>query len=273
MTVTASSPDGSVSVASGPVTVQGSLSVQDIPAGMGVAPAGTVVPVYGTGFTAATAVSIDGVAIQSAEFVSSQEIDLTLGGAAELVGKRARVTDGGTEFDYFCFQPNAPVNSPGSTYPESLVANVQPLFPLQAATGLSGYTSEFGGVIEVQNPNGAAAAVSVTNTPACCGPPTSGTPATLSIPAGSWALFAGGDDSDFVVSASLPVRVLALEDCGMGTPPQVCLGTVLPYDAATLGPAAPVLAPASLAFSWQVARPRRRHARCWRCRRKRKWRR
>ena len=40
----------------GSVTVRGTLSVEKIPAGMGVVPAGTVVPVYGTGFTTSTTV-------------------------------------------------------------------------------------------------------------------------------------------------------------------------------------------------------------------------
>ena len=132
VTVSATSPDSSVSVASGSVTVEGTLSVREIPAGMGTVPAGTVVPVYGAGFMPSTTVTIDGVEIASAAFVSAEEVDVTLGGAAELVGKLARVTDGGVEFDYFCFQPNAPVNFPENTQFGSAVANVQPLFPLFA---------------------------------------------------------------------------------------------------------------------------------------------
>jgi hypothetical protein len=89
VSVTATSPDSSVSLAGGSVTVQGTLSVARIPAGMGVVPAGTVVPVMGTGFTPSTTVTIDAVAIVSTQFVSAQEVDVTLGGAAELVGKRA----------------------------------------------------------------------------------------------------------------------------------------------------------------------------------------
>src|SRR5258708_4112232 len=47
MALTATSPDSSVSVASGSLTVGGTLSVRKIPAGKGVVPAGTVVPVFG----------------------------------------------------------------------------------------------------------------------------------------------------------------------------------------------------------------------------------
>ena len=102
VTVSATSPDSSVTVGSGSVTVQGTLS--------GVLPAGTVVPITGTGFTSSTTVSIDGVVVSSTEFVSATEIDVTIGGSTELVGKLARVTDSGVEFEYFCFRPNDLVN-------------------------------------------------------------------------------------------------------------------------------------------------------------------
>ena len=126
VTVSATSPDSSVTVASGSVTIQGTLSVEKIYAGRGVVPAGSVVPVYGSGFTSSTTAVIDGVEIDSTKFVSATEIDVTLGGATELVGKRVRVTDGGVESDYFCFQPNDPVNA--SAF--ASLTSFQPLFPL-----------------------------------------------------------------------------------------------------------------------------------------------
>jgi uncharacterized protein (TIGR03437 family) len=243
--VTATSPDSSVSVASGSVTVQGTLSVQSIPAGMGVIPAGTVVPVYGTGFTAATTVTIDGVVIASTRFVSTQEVDVSIGGATELVGKRARVREGGVEFDYFCFQPNAPLSFPpvmlvGAT----TVSNVQPLFPLSASTELTvGYGND-GAVFEVQNPNSSAATVSVTNVPEYSLVPQG--PQTVSIPAGSWALFNGIEADGFaLISSSLPVRSVSLAPCGAAP----CFWqSPTPYDAAP----APVLTPSSLMFEWQM---------------------
>ncbi len=145
VTVSATSPDSSVTVASGSITVQGTLSVGKIPAGMGAVPTGTVVPITGTGFSSSTSASIDGVVISSVKFVSATEIDVTIGGSAELVGKLARVMDSGIEFDYFCFQPNDPVNFPESTTIGAKAANVQPLFPLDPVLSASGYTSDFGG--------------------------------------------------------------------------------------------------------------------------------
>jgi hypothetical protein len=182
--VSATSPDGSATVVSGSVTVQGTLSIGKIPAGMGATPAGTVIPITGAGFTSATTVAIDGVALASSHFISSTEIDVTLGGAAELVGKRARVTDGSQEFDYFCFQPNDPVNFPENTNFGNAVAPVQPLFPMFSGTRFTGYTNLIGGVIEVQNPNLNPASVVVSST----GYGTNGgtdSLAPLSIPPGS----------------------------------------------------------------------------------------
>jgi hypothetical protein len=163
VTVSAVAADSSIPVASGLVTIQGTLSVQKIYAGMGVVPAGSVVPVYGSGFTSATTVAIDGAAIASTRFVSATEVDVTLAGATELVGKRVRVTDAGVEFDYFCFQPNDPVSFQETSSLGSFLTNVQPLFPLVAATGFTGRNSVTNGVVAVQNPNQTAASVSFTN--------------------------------------------------------------------------------------------------------------
>jgi len=239
--VTATSPDSSVSVASGFVTVQGTLSVEKIPAGMGVAPADTVVPVYGTGFTASTAVAMDGVEIASTRFVSAEEVDFTMGGAAELVGKLARVTDSGVEFDYFCFQPNDPVNFPEATGLGAAASNVQPLFPLFASAGSTGHWGYFSGVVEVQNPNPAAATVSL----AIVGLElVAESQTSLSIPAGSWAIFDGAHDQTFVVNSDLPVRVVAMNSCV----PAFCLVTPLPCD---LVPSL-TATPSSVAFAWQM---------------------
>ncbi|MGO9259065.1 MAG: hypothetical protein ACLQU1_22505 [Bryobacteraceae bacterium] len=239
--VTATSPDSSVTVWSGSVTVNGALSVAKIPAGVGVVPAGTVVPITGTGFTGSTTVSIDGVAIASTQFVSSQELDVTLGGAAELVGKRARVTDGGAEFDYYCFQPNDPVNLPS-------LSNSQPLFPLFASTGWDVGVLEIGGIVAIQNPNTATVHLTVTSVDVCCGP-TQGGAATFAIPPGSWTAFYSIRTSDTIAS-DLPVRVVSAAynvSPGFELP-----STALPVD--TSGTPLPVvtLTPSSLALSWQI---------------------
>jgi len=246
--VSATSPDSSVSVASGSVTVRGTLWVERIPAGMGVVPVGTVVPVYGKGFTASTAVTMDGVEIASEKFVAAAEIDVTLGGAAELVGKLARVTDSGVEFDYFCFQTNDPVNASSSRFWSS-VANVQPLFPVLAATGFAGSNGYPVSVIEVQNPNPAAATVNLTNI-GIYNLPASQT--TLTIPPGSWALLDGQADKGFALVSNLPVRVVSIQSCEPSLQPPLCLVTPILSDSLFPGEPGPVLKPSSLEFGWQM---------------------
>jgi len=248
VSVTATSPDSSVSVASGSVTVQGTLSVAKIPAGMGVAPAGTVVPVTGTGFTASTTVTIDGVVIASTQFVSAQEVDVTLGGAAELVGKLTRVKDGGAEFDYFCFQPNDPVNLPGNSSLAPILTNVQPLFRLFASTGWAAGPLEIGGVLAIQNPNGSAAIVTDTSMQVCCGPLQGGS-STLSIPAGSWGMLYSIGSIDRL-SSGLPVRVVAIAR-SPGSPVPGYLSSATPWDVNTQWVPPPSVTPSSLSFAWQ----------------------
>jgi uncharacterized protein (TIGR03437 family) len=248
--VSATSPDSSVSVASGSVVVKGTLSVEKIPAGMGVVAAGSVVPVFGTGFTALTTVKMEGVEIAATKFVSAQEIDVTLGGATELVGKLARVTDSGAEFDYFCFQPNDPVNSGASSHASAL-ANVQPLFPLFASTGLWGNSFSVGDVIAVENPNPAAATVSFANVNIFGPLPQTSSQVNLPIPAGSWAIFDGESRAVFVVKSNLPVRAIAMAPCGPPFLLPVCLAAAGPVGGYPfLSP--PAMTPSSLVFGWQM---------------------
>ena len=242
--VTATSPDSSVTVGSGSVAVKGTLSVGKIPAGMGVVPAGAVVQITGTGFTAATGVAIDGVVVASTQFASATEIDVTLGGATELVGKQVRMTDGGVEFDYFCFQPGDPVNLPSPSY----LTSVQPLFPLSAANGFSGVYNGIGGVVEVENPNETAATVNF-STLDIYGSGQAADP--FSIPPGGWGVFTGPDRGSLIMVSNLPVRAVFLAYCSPGVGLPVCLSPLTAFDNATENPA-PVVTPSSLSFAWQI---------------------
>jgi uncharacterized protein (TIGR03437 family) len=254
VTVSATSPDSSVTVASGSVTIQGTLSVEKIYAGMGVVPAGTVLAVYGSGFTSSTMVAIDGVVLASTKFVSASEVDVTLGGATELVGKRVRVTDGGVEFDYFCFQPNDPVNFPGKSGLASQVVNIQPLFPLFAGTSGSLYNGSIGGVVEIQNPNPTVATVNVADL-FVDSVYAAETAQTLSIPAGGWMIFQGDPETEFEMTSDLPVRVVGVTVCGLSSGYEFCPAALIPMDFSS--PASPSLAfvPPYLLFGWQIGTP------------------
>ncbi len=119
-----------VSVGMGTVTIGGTLSVADVQPVTGILPAGSVVHIDGTGFTAATAVDIQAVAISSVSYVSPTRIDVTLAGPTELTGKRVRVTNpDGTQVDFYPAWPGPPVN-PSST--QDPFANALPILPLEA---------------------------------------------------------------------------------------------------------------------------------------------
>jgi hypothetical protein len=80
-----------------------------------------------------------------------------------------------------------------------------------------------------------------------------GVAAPFSIPAGSWAIFAGADDSDFVVSSNLPVRAMAMDMCDFGMVPQkYCPSPPVPFDSAALVSLPPSLTPAAVTFGWQM---------------------
>jgi uncharacterized protein (TIGR03437 family) len=248
VSVTATSPDSSLEVASGSVTVNGALSVAKIPAGLGVAPAGTVVPINGTGFTASTTVTIEGVAISSTRFVSPQEVNVTLGGAAELVGKLARVKDGEAEFEYFCFQPDGPVTF-SSTGVGGRLENVQPLFPLLSSTGFRASSASTVGIsLAIQNPHASTATVTDTAIQVCCGP-LQGSSSTFSIPAGGW-IVRGIYRTSHSYTSDLPLRAVSIAACF--DPQNIgCLSPSPRLDAKGQTQPAPEVIPSAITLTWQ----------------------
>jgi len=75
---------------------------------------------------------------------------------------------------------------------------------------------------------------------------------TLSLPAGSWTIFAGPDNTSSVLDSNLPVRVVQASFCGPGVALPVCLGTPTPYDPAVIMGPPPVMTPSSLVFGWPL---------------------
>jgi uncharacterized protein (TIGR03437 family) len=118
----------SVTNGSGTLTVGGSLSVGSVTPGGGVLPVGSVVRIGGTGFTAATKVTVDGVALARVQFVSSQEIDITLAAPADLSGRRVVVQNAdGAQVAFFSALRGSYVERPSS----GALATIQPIFPQQ----------------------------------------------------------------------------------------------------------------------------------------------
>lgn len=130
-----------VSVVPGTFTVGGTVSVQSVTPGGGVLPTGTVIAVAGTGFDIATTVTIDGVNLASTQFVSAQQINVTLGGTTEMTGKHLHVLTGsGMQSTFFCSLPSSPANTTSTVFPLlplTTYANVAWDFPLSARTAES----------------------------------------------------------------------------------------------------------------------------------------
>src|ERR1022692_4588050 len=86
----------------------------------------------GGGFDASTSVTADGVAISSVQLLTPQEIDVTLGGQAQIAGKHFHVAGANSQaVDYFAAPPSAPSPPPS---PFSSLTGVQPLLPLATFT-------------------------------------------------------------------------------------------------------------------------------------------
>jgi hypothetical protein len=102
----------SITVTPAEFSVGGTLSVANVTPGGGILPAGTVLQISGTGFASTTAVAIDGVSISGPQFVSPQQINVTLGAPTEMTGKHVHVINGGgAQVNYYAALPSAPSNS------------------------------------------------------------------------------------------------------------------------------------------------------------------
>jgi uncharacterized protein (TIGR03437 family) len=205
-----------VSVLAGSVTIGGDVSVKTVQFGAGVLPAGTIVPIQGTGFTSSTVVTMDTVAIASTQFIGPNEIDVTLAAPAELNGKKVRLQDSGPAIEYFCFEPGAPDQNTDPLY-----ARTQPLFPLLAWPAMEFRTPSSGGAIALQNPNRSPVEID-SRTVRLTTPPLPSKAATATIPPGSWALYGSPiayPEYNTFISASLPIRaVLICQGVGAGLP-------------------------------------------------------
>jgi uncharacterized protein (TIGR03437 family) len=228
-----------VTVLPGSVTIGGSLSIQNLSPGGGLLPAGTVVKINGTGFTASTAVEIDGVAVQKTQFVSAQEIDVTLAGAAELTGKRVVV---GSE-QYFSAMPSAPDRLPAT--------GVYPRYMLSLQT-FSSAGQDFnligGGLMVLQNQNLTPVTVYFQlQTPVAIGFP------PVTIPAGELYVYSSGElggGAETVAVASLPIRMLApsFGNPGYFIPPLQQWAVVATSPVAQR----PTAQPSAISFTWQI---------------------
>lgn len=189
-----------VTVVPGSVTIGGSLSIQDLSPGGRLLPAGTVVKINGTGFTQSTTVAIDGVSIASTQFVGAQEIDVTLGGPAELTGKRVVLTNSdGSQVQYFSAMPSAPDRGSTLHYMLSLQTFL---------TAGQNFNPVGGGFVVLQNQKLSPVSVYLQ----AIDPAELIVSPAITIPAGALYVYSSGELKAFlgiVATASQPIRMLS----------------------------------------------------------------
>lgn len=157
-------PEGNtytVTVQPGTFTVGGSLSVRDLTPGGGLLPERTVLQVRGTGFTAATAVSIDGVVIDSTQYSSPESMTITLGAPTDLTGKHFHFTnpDGG-QVDYFSALPSTSDTPPANFVGVHMIPSPTAFTKVQFSVGLSASGVERNCAVEsVSNAGGRSGAI------------------------------------------------------------------------------------------------------------------
>ena len=137
-----------VTATPGSLTVGGVLSVENISPGGGLQAAGTVVQINGTGFSPSTTVTIPGVSLASTKYVGPNEVDVTLGGAADLMGKQVVLANpDGSQVQFFSSIPSVPQQAPAG------LTAYQPLLSMQTWTAATVGFSIHGGGLALQNPN------------------------------------------------------------------------------------------------------------------------
>ncbi len=236
----------SFSVVSGTFTVGGSASIANvgIVGGVlaGLLPGGTVVEIDGTGFTSATVVSIDGVAIAATQFISPTQINVTLAGAADLDFRRVAVQNPGEAVVQFYPVLHGNLQQQSTGVP----ANLQPIFPLQLYQGGSVPLGSTQYGFSLQNPSSQPVGVTVDITNSIGGPKftpiTTTTQLTLS-PSGDIIFEAetGSFDSISAVSQA-PIRMALIATSGSALANAI-------YTPISLYPDAP---PIGLAWNWNA---------------------
>jgi hypothetical protein len=237
-----------VSTTPGSVTIGGSLSVKSLVPGGGLQEAGTLVQINGTGFTPSTTVSIAGVSISNTAFVSPSEIDLTLGGAADLTGKQVVLANpDGSQVEFFPSIPSIPAQAPVN------FTMYEPLLSMQTWTSATTSFPERGGGIALQNPNPVPVEVVLQT----INPLGAGVVAqtTATVPPGALQVYytnapGAAEGSGFNAFASSPLRMTGMGfPCCNDSQPHLIPEAVFPV----VPPLQQVTAtPTSVSFNWQV---------------------
>lgn len=113
-----------IELKSGVLTVGGKTSVTDVQPAAGIIPAGTVISIKGVGFQSTSKVDVNNAVLASSNFVSANEIQITLAQSFAIEGQRIRVTTNNERVTYYPYQRTTQLGK--STH--VLVASSLPLF-------------------------------------------------------------------------------------------------------------------------------------------------
>ena len=150
-----------VEVKPGLLTVGGTLSITDIIPGEGIVPAGQIIVIKGFGFDSQSKVQVNEATVSGTQFISSNELHITLSTAFDLRGKRVRLENRAHELvTYF---PSGRSELIGiSSHP--LIADSYPFFAETVWTAAYFRPSAVGTVftgLALQNRHSAAASVTL----------------------------------------------------------------------------------------------------------------
>ncbi len=246
-----------VTVTPGQLTVNNSMSIQDVVPGGGTVGPGAIVRITGSGFDATTAVTINGLKLASQNLLNTGEIDVTVdpsSPAVEMTGRHVHLVNAaGEQVDYFASLPSS---DPPSTFHVILPLSA---FASGLDSNLGGYTS---GIVSQQvamlNQNSTPVTVELVYT--------TGSPGetflqqTVVIPPGmfSWGGALGYDPqlgSELLIAASAPIR-MALVVSQLRLPPNptsiylFALGST-----GALPPFQPIISTSSASWSWAIGSP------------------
>jgi uncharacterized protein (TIGR03437 family) len=253
-------------------TVGGNLSVSTVVPGGGLLPQGTVITLNGTGFQPSTTLAIDGVAVSSVQYISPQQMTFTLGGAAELTGKRVHVANAnGDSVDYFAALPSASATPPQGF---TVLPGIYPILPLATYTNIQTYTNVDRPPTSVGyallNPSSTPVTVSLES--AYDNFSFESTPnfllmETLTIPPGTLYFLDGKPiltivsnlEAEFWITSSAPIRMITYAvPYSFGSvpigPPGVSIPALNPTNPPALQVQVQVLPP-TVSWSWQVGSP------------------
>lgn len=241
-----------VTVTPGQLTVQNSMSVQDVIPGGGTVGPGATVRITGSGFDATTAVTIDGLKLASQNLLSGGEIDVTVdpsSPAVEMTGRHVHVSNGtGEAVDYFASLP--------SSDPPSTFHVVLPLSTFSVGLAyIGGYTH--GGVSQqVALLNQDSTSVTVELVATTMSPGGTFLQQTVVVPPGmlAWGGELGNPDlgSELLIAASAPIRMAVVTSILNISSGGTNVALYPPASTGALPPIQPQISTSSDSWSWAI---------------------